>query len=707
MWDARLKELEAYKQANGHCNVPQSRRGPLAHWIDRQRKLHRKGELPLDRKERLDALGFEWTRLCDWQQRLEELKAFRDERGHTNVPASMGKLGQWVMNQRKFYRTNQLTPERTAALEEVGLVWNLRATAAPSSSTTAPAPAPAAPSLPPVPPTQVPTSESASQTQPEPAAPALSKISQWRERLQEKWLENLESLREYKVEHGDTLVPTGHALHTWVHNQRKSHKARQLTPHREALLEELGFAWTSPAPEVRVQPIRERPVAAAAADKQPRPPPASAVAVWEQHFDELRAFRAEAGHTRVPPGSTLAKWVDRQRRTHKLGRLDQDRKERLDGLGFEWSLKNAVWEEMYEQLRLFREKYGHANVKKSYGPLGIWVQTQRHAYQKHLTPERQARLEALQFDFSGADGFSDMCWNARFQQLREFFEANGHSTVPMSTGGLGRWVKRQKALRKAHLLSDDRIRQLEELKFDWDRVRRGSPSGRTSSEVGPSAEAKWNLHLAELRAFHTEHGHINVPSDRKELSRWVMKQRSLHKQQRLSDDRKEQLDELQFDWDGGRRGSTALRQSSEGQSSKKVTRASRSTAATAVASPKEGRSKSPRTKATTGGGTKARSRSPRTKTSAAASRSKTARASSKTGASARSKKASAKVAAAKARPTKAKPTPAGGTASTSRVIRTNAAVGNDADEPPRDVTLAGRALRFLRKVVEGTGNNNE
>ncbi len=72
-WDEKFNELRAFKDANGHTNVPRrSKRNPqidsLGEWVHFQRRQHRnllKGEnstLTIARKKALELLGFQWYR---------------------------------------------------------------------------------------------------------------------------------------------------------------------------------------------------------------------------------------------------------------------------------------------------------------------------------------------------------------------------------------------------------------------------------------------------------------------------------------------------------------------------------------------------------------------------------------------------------------------------------------------------------------------
>jgi len=65
-------------------------------------------------------------------------------------------------------------------------------------------------------------------------------------------------------------------------------------------------------------------------------------AIWEQRLGELKQYKSAVGHCNVPLRSLehpeLGNFVSWQRRQYKNGCLTDDRIERLNDIGFEWSL---------------------------------------------------------------------------------------------------------------------------------------------------------------------------------------------------------------------------------------------------------------------------------------------------------------------------------------------------------------------------------
>jgi hypothetical protein len=182
------------------------------------------GRLSEDRIGRLDELGFVWSLRDDWEKHYEELKEYKNETGHCNVPARFSKnrrLGIWVSAQRQQSKALQqnsepmthgsarLSQERIDLLDNLGFTWTIRS----------------------------------------------------RDSLGESWNQRLQDLKAYKAAYGNCLVPSRYPpnpeLGVWVGTQRTQYrlylKAKQgfdlgggytaMTEDRIQLLEEIGFIW--------------------------------------------------------------------------------------------------------------------------------------------------------------------------------------------------------------------------------------------------------------------------------------------------------------------------------------------------------------------------------------------------------------------------------------------------------------------------------
>jgi len=189
-----------------------------------------------------------------------------------------------------------------------------------------------------------------------------------------------------------------------------------------------------------------------------------------------------------------------------VGRLTDDRIRRLTDLGFVWSLRDD-WQQHYDELKAFKERYGHCNVPARFAEnrkLGIFVSAQRQQYkmmqtegkvdadQKNrrpapLTQERIDLLNKIGFTWSlrSRDALAEY-WNQRFCELQKFHDEHGHCNVPSrypENPELGTWVGTQRTQYRLYLkakatgdptlgattMTEERVQQLESLGFQWTR----------------------------------------------------------------------------------------------------------------------------------------------------------------------------------------------------------------------------------------------
>eukprot|EP00934_Nitzschia_sp_Nitz4_P002021 Nitzschia sp. Nitz4//scaffold369_size34440//7903//8907//NITZ4_007839-RA/size34440-processed-gene-0.23-mRNA-1//-1//CDS//3329549356//2021//frame0 len=141
---------------------------------------------------------------------------------------------------------------------------------------------------------------------------------------------------------------------------------------------------------------------------------------WNLRFDELLQFRKRHHHCCVPlqwpENPSLAHWIKRQRYQYRLkmeGRhssMTQEREDALNRVGFVWDSHAVAWEERWNELRSFKEIYGHPNVPKKYPEnpqLAVWVKCQRRQYKlfcqkgpSNMTEGRIEKLKSIGFIFN-------------------------------------------------------------------------------------------------------------------------------------------------------------------------------------------------------------------------------------------------------------------------------------------------------------------
>ena len=326
-----------------------------------------------------------------WEEKLEELAAYKRAHGHTNPHIAEGGgaggtgLGRWVYNQRMIRRhgagRSSLTPEKITKLDALGFEWRRYKKGG---------------------------------GKPRAAGTSASKSPRKNFDEPKHWQEKFEELAKYKEEHGHTRVPTNYTkmegeladLGKWVSLQRmnKRRGAHVMTEERIAKLDSLDFEWS----------IFKK--------------------TWEDKFDDLVAYKEAHGHTNVPlvkgegKLSSLGWWVKKQ--SKKKASLTEERISKLEALGFEWRTRakkdkpppkpkvprseqgphaDARWREKFAALAAFRAEHGHVRVPiKAEGELaslGKWVNAQRTIFRRggkesSLTPERIEKLAGLGFEFN-------------------------------------------------------------------------------------------------------------------------------------------------------------------------------------------------------------------------------------------------------------------------------------------------------------------
>lgn len=263
------------------------------------------------------------------------------------------------------------------------------------------------------------------------------------DKLSNLWQYWYNKLVEYKNIHGTTIIPIEeHELNKWCSRQRSLFRQSKLLKERLDMLNSLNFVWD--LNEYR----------------------------WWQTYEKLKEFKKKNGHCRVPRNyyddQHLGFWVITQR---KKEHMTEERLNALNEINFDWG-HDSRWMDAYEELKKFKEKYGHCNVPKSYSEykfsLHSWVTNQKlklHGKDKRkpLSDEQMQLLNAIGFEFN-----KDEKWDGMFQEYIKFTNEVGRSFVRREENSkLANWVSRQRKYYKQGNLSEEKINKLRDVKFDF------------------------------------------------------------------------------------------------------------------------------------------------------------------------------------------------------------------------------------------------
>ncbi|MFF5265126.1 Helicase associated domain protein [Actinomadura viridis] len=263
-WRRGYAAARRFHAKHGHLRAPQTyvddRGVRLGSWLNWQRYLHRLRSLPAARVTALEELGMVWeVRLSQWEKGLRAAQRWHAEHGHLAVPIGTVVAGVNLGGWLRNLRHRPPAPERAAQLARLDPIWD--------------APWPLA------------------------------------------WRRSYHDLRAYRAQHGNTDVPRtyqtpeGRHLGEWVYRQRE--RAHTLDDRQRRLLEELGFTWQVLSPHEQS---------------------------WQERLSAARDFRATFGHLDIPQkhvtatGIALGYWVNNVRR--RWDRLSEERRAELIKLGF-------------------------------------------------------------------------------------------------------------------------------------------------------------------------------------------------------------------------------------------------------------------------------------------------------------------------------------------------------------------------------------
>ena len=272
-----------------------------------------------------------------WIRRLDELKAYKQEHGHCNVPnkyPANPQLSRWVYNLRQLKKRGKLDEKKSRQLEKMGIVWEVLEWQWQKMFSAL-----------------VKYKKRYGDCDVPNKYPVSPQLGGWVYRLrrlkkrgkleaahikhldaigfvwgcphqgpEEHWDQMYSALVEYKKVHGhcnvSTLSKEYLRLGNWVRTQRGRRRKGTLGNEQIQRLEQIGFAW---------EILAER---------------------WDEMFATLVEYKEAHGNCNVPPdwpeNPKFANWVQTQRSCFKSGEIDAKRIGRLSGLGFKWSLRKKA-----------------------------------------------------------------------------------------------------------------------------------------------------------------------------------------------------------------------------------------------------------------------------------------------------------------------------------------------------------------------------
>lgn len=412
-WEEMYGRARAYYEAHGDLNVPAAYRTgdgySLGTWILTQRAVRKglqRGTLSGEQIAKLDGIGMLWTvREQDrWPEYFAAAEAYAREFGRLCVPDAYVtpdgvKLGKWLstlkVQRRRGGRGRYLTRERIAALDRLGMVWDVDEFQWEQKFQAAQQYFQEYGNL------EVPTRyetpdgvclgiwiqsvrrDYKSGRLDGAKIRRLEAIGMVWDMERARWERQYQAASAYYQEHGSLDIPVcyetpeGLRLGRWIQRMRRDYKKGVLEKDDVDRLEAIGITWD-------------------VSDRQ-----------WEEFYQAAQRYCREHGNLRIAPryvdpdGTRLGTWIQRVRKWYKQNKLTGEQVKRLESIGMIWDAASGQRERNYQAALDYYREHGDLKVPAGYVDaggrrLGWWVKSVRRAYRNGtLDREQIDKLEKI------------------------------------------------------------------------------------------------------------------------------------------------------------------------------------------------------------------------------------------------------------------------------------------------------------------------
>lgn len=258
---------------------------------------------------------------------------------------------------------------------------------------------------------------------------------------------------------------------------------------------------------------------------------------WNACFKKAKSFYETNNNLNVPyhycDGDTkLGVWIATQRITKRENNLSKERIDMLNAIGMSWHVFDEKWMENYQVAEDYFQEFGSLNPKKKAVYKGVslaaWLTRQRMKKKSGvLSNEKIELLDKIGIEW--APEAAGTPWKDAYEIAKAYYEETGNLSVEREqkykSFNLGRWIRQQRTYLKNDdaTLSEERIQLLNQIGMEWK----------------DSHEKSWDEHINMVK----EQNGIVKTSEMK-LYRWIIKQKRNYKNGKLSEEKIQQLHEL-------------------------------------------------------------------------------------------------------------------------------------------------------------------
>jgi hypothetical protein len=304
--------------------------------VTRQKIMYNKNKLPEEKITKLNSVGIRWDQKNDWwEQSFSDYKKFRTEWNREPLHTAKDKfekdIALWITRQRKAYKKNKLSQERTDKLNLINFVWDIKEVGwnqafndyqtfkknhgrEPSNSSKDEFEIFLAHWVQ----TQRGGYGRDKRPTPQDRIDKLNSINFVWDLKEEQWEKSLNDYKEFKSQ--NKREPSNRSKNkletsvgSWANRQRVEYNKKRLSPERIEILNSSGFEF----------------------DRIGDP--------WAKAFNEYVSFKTKFGReprqtSNLQSERFIGIWASRQRISFKKNKLSKDRIEKLNSIGFKWSI---------------------------------------------------------------------------------------------------------------------------------------------------------------------------------------------------------------------------------------------------------------------------------------------------------------------------------------------------------------------------------
>lgn len=400
---------------------------------------------------------------CGWDYFLKESLRCKKETGWFPGPETKNeskRLIQWVREQRSLYKRNLLSDKKIEKLNNIGFIFSFN---------------------------------------------------------KEKWIKNYEMLLKYKKDNNlETFFRhniSDKQLGKWVSHQRKRYNSNELEDDEKELLVNLGLSfnplndiWDYYIEKLKSfylengyrNPTEKEDMELTIFCRQQRRRKASNELpedkiellnsinfVWEssdntikfeQRLEQLKEYISIYGDTKIPSRfkdlNYLGEWAKTMRGKKRKGTLPIDKIQALDDLDFCWEPKDESANKLLDEtIKYTLEKNNDSSIVNCSKRLSDYMTTLRLKYKNNeLDEDTIKKLNEVNFLWDP----TTYIWEKRINQLKEYYSKYNTFKLSRKTGfpdlnSLITWLNRQKSLYKKGGYSKDKVKELNNIGFDFNK----------------------------------------------------------------------------------------------------------------------------------------------------------------------------------------------------------------------------------------------